>query len=118
MGAWGIEAWESDGAADWFRSFFDGIDVNARIEETFSDLDDTEQQVRAACYLLAVLGRVYVWPGDLEQLRELLDHGVQLLNGMLDEDYITDWEGDTRQAFQASVQEQIDQLNMRRAELL
>ena len=83
MGAWGTSPWDSDDAADWFSDFFEGIDVDARIEAALED-DDEYGQIRAACYMLTVLGRTYIWPGDLEALDELLERGIQLLTSMLE----------------------------------
>jgi hypothetical protein len=83
MGAWGSKPWDSDGAADWFRSFFEGIDVDARIDAAFAT-DDDYDQIRAASYLLAVLGRSYVWPGDLDRLDDHLQRGIDLLTQMVE----------------------------------
>lgn len=85
MGAWGSNPWDSDGAADWFGEFFAGIDVDARIDAAF-EYDDDYDQIRAACYLLAVLGRGYIWPGDLERLDGHLERGIEMLSEMVEED--------------------------------
>lgn len=37
MGAWGTEPWDNDAAADWFTSFFPGIDVDSRISAALED---------------------------------------------------------------------------------
>ncbi len=55
MGAWGTSPWDNDDAADWFTDFFDGVDVDARIAAAFDD-EDEHEQIRAACYMLNVLG--------------------------------------------------------------
>ncbi|GAA1323635.1 hypothetical protein ACFSWE_09445 [Leucobacter albus] len=95
MGAWGSKPWESDGAADWFAEFFEGIDVDARIDAAF-EYDDEYDQIRAAGYLLAVLGRPTVWPGDLERLDDHLERGIELLTEMIepDSDFRDLWEDD------------------------
>lgn len=85
MGAWGASPWDSDGAADWFAEFFEGIDVDSRIEAAL-EYDDEYDQIRAACYMLNTIGRIYVWPGDLEKLEEHLERGVKLLTAMLEPD--------------------------------
>lgn len=82
MGAWGSKAWENDRAADWFSSFFDGIDVDSRIADALEDEEDHER-IRATGHLLAVLGRAYVWPGDLERLDEHPKRAIALLTQML-----------------------------------
>jgi len=85
MGAWGASPWDSDGAADWFTEFFEGIDVDARIAAAL-EYDDEYDQIRAACYMLNTIGRIYVWPGDLEKLEDLLGRGMELLAAMLESD--------------------------------
>jgi len=85
MGAWGASPWDSDGAADWFTEFFEGVDVDARIAAAL-EYDDEYDQIRAACYMLNTIGRIYVWPGDLEKLEELLGRGIELLAAMLESD--------------------------------
>lgn len=95
MGAWGSAPWDTDGAADWFAEFFEGIDADARISEAF-EADDDYDRIRAAGYLLAVLGRGYIWPGDLERLDALLERGIELLSEMLepDSEFRELWEDD------------------------
>lgn len=95
MGAWGSAPWDTDGAADWFAEFFEGIDADARISEAF-EADDDYDRIRAAGYLLAVLGRGYIWPGDLERLDALLERGIELFSEMLepDSEFRELWEDD------------------------
>lgn len=95
MGAWGTAPWDSDDAADWFSSFFEGVDVEARIDDAFSDEEDYDR-IRAGSYMLSVLGRTYVWPGDLERLDELLERGIELLTAMISpgSDFREIWEND------------------------
>ncbi|MGO4205716.1 DUF4259 domain-containing protein [Rhodococcus sp. TAF43] len=83
MGAWGSAPWHNDAAADWFGDVFAGIDIDARIGDALEH-DDDYDRVRAACYLLAVLGHSMVWPGDLERLDGHLERGVELLTEMIE----------------------------------
>ncbi|QKT13676.1 hypothetical protein [Rhodococcus sp. W8901] len=83
MGAWGSAPWHNDAAADWFGDVFVGIDIDARIGDALEH-DDDYDRVRAACYLLAVLGHSMVWPGDLERLDGHLERGVELLTEMIE----------------------------------
>ena len=122
MGAWGTEPWDNDEASDWFGEFFQGIDANARIRETFLEFGDNQDRIRAACFILGTLGRVYVWPGDLDELKQLLERGTELLSRMLsplegDEDFVEAWTDEARPAVVASIQQQIAQLKERRAEI-
>ena len=84
MGAWGTEAWENDGAADWFGDTFDATGLARLVEEALNgDPEDDHEEIRAAAYMLVTLGRVYIWPVDdldrqlalairkLEAIREL-----------------------------------------------
>lgn len=95
MGAWGTAPWHTDGAADWFGAAFAGADLDARIDEAF-EYDDDYDRIRAACYLLAVLGRSTVWPGDLERLDGHLERGIDLLTEMIepDSDFRDLWDDD------------------------
>ncbi len=117
MGAWGYEPWANDAAGDWFDWFFDDLDVNARIRLVFNG-NDNQDKIRAACFLLGALGRVYVWPGDLDELKELLDEGIARLQRMIDPNgpdryYLESW-GDPDELV-TSVNEQIQELSARRA---
>jgi hypothetical protein len=122
MGAWGREAWNNDLAADWFHDFFKGVNANARIARAFKDQNDL-CVIRAACFILGSLGRVYVWPGDLDGLGELLDQGIALLTRMAkptaddldDDDFLEYWDDDPE--FRKGVRAQLAELRKRRAEL-
>jgi hypothetical protein len=122
VGTWGTEPWENDEAADWFGEFFEGIDVDARIEEAFAWEEDNQERIRAACFLLGALGRVYVWPGDLDRLKGLHERGIELLARMLepddeDESYVDRWPEEHRPAVTASIQQQIALLKERQAHI-
>jgi hypothetical protein len=122
MGAWGFEPWDDDLAADWFADFFKGVNANARLKKAFKDRNDLPV-IRAACFLLGTLGRAYVWPGDLDELKQLLEQGITLLSRMArpteedkdDDDFLEYW--DDTPAFLKAVRAQIVQLRQRRAEL-
>ncbi len=122
MGAWDTDPWGNDLAADWYASFFRGVKANARIRKAFKDKNDLPV-IRAACHLLGALGRVYVWPDDLDELRELLDQGMELLSRMArpskadreDDDFLEYWDDDPE--FRKSVRAQLAELRKRRADL-
>jgi hypothetical protein len=70
MGAWGTAAWDNDLAADWFGNLFDKTKLARHVEKAldYSDLEEYAAEIRAAAWVLATLGRVYVWPvSDLER---------------------------------------------------
>lgn len=118
MGAWGTAPWDNDAAADWFSGFFEGVDVDARIAAAL-ETDDDYDQIRAACYLLQVLGRSYVWPGDLTALGQHLRRGIDLLGRMLDPDdddmdFLELWDGNPEVV--AAVQDQVAELRARIAD--
>lgn len=118
MGAWGVEPWDNDSAADWFNAFFVGIDVDKRMEEALRlGPDDEFDELRAACYLLEVLGRIYVWPGDISRLDEYLRTGIRLLSEAIDPktewgEYFLDWWNNDPEMI-ASVKRQIQGLTAR-----
>jgi hypothetical protein len=122
MGAWDFEPWGNDLAADWFARFFKGVKANARIRQAFRDRNDLPV-IRAACFLLASLGRPYVWPGDLQELKELLNQGIGHLSRMVrpsaedreDNDFLEYWDDDPD--FLKAVRTQLRDLRQRRAEL-
>jgi hypothetical protein len=86
MGAWGAEAWENDGAADWFGDVMEATDLARYVEEALNlDLVDGHEEVRAAAHILVALGRVYVYPVDrldahlalaIKRLRQIIDERV------------------------------------------
>lgn len=112
MGAWGSAPWDTDGAADWFGNVFAGIDMDAHIDEAFKYEDDYDK-IRAAGYLLAVLGRSMVWPGDLERLDDHLEQGIELLSEMVEpgSDFRELWEDDADVI--AAVRDEIAELEAR-----
>ncbi len=119
MGAWGTAAWDNDTAADWFADFFGDLDLNGKIKKTF-DSEDGHGEIRAACFILGSLGRVYVWKGDLNELKVLLQQGIALLSKMIDandekNDFLEMFDNDAEVI--ASVQGQIKELQARRAEI-
>jgi hypothetical protein len=117
MGAWGVQPWDNDKAADWFADFFGDLDIGA-LRAAFKYYDDWEK-IRAACYVLQALGRVYVWPAEHhDDLKELLEKGIDHLDKMLhppdkDWDFLELW-GNNPEVI-ASVQQQLDELRARRA---
>lgn len=108
MGIWGVNPWDSDAAADWFASFFEGFDIDARLADAFDAPDDYEV-IRAACYILQVLGQSYVWPGDLDRLDVYLARGIELLTAMIDPEtgqaFLALWQGEP--AVVAAIAQQI-----------
>ncbi|MEJ5998772.1 DUF4259 domain-containing protein [Corynebacterium sp. H130] len=110
MGAWGAKPWENDHAADWFHAVFEGIDIDAHIDHAFECYDNYEE-IRAACYLLEVLGVPYIWPGKLDRLQEHIDTGIDLLTQMIapDSDFLELWDNDPRLIDE--IKEQIEALH-------
>lgn len=68
MSAWAASAWDNDSAADWFGDMFDATGLAKYVEETLErDVEEYHEEIRAAAYMVVVLGRVYVWPiNDLD----------------------------------------------------
>ena len=84
MGAWSSTFDGSDGAADWFADALKGCAIDAAIEKAFK-YSDTFDQMRAAAYLITVLGcSSYVWPGDLDKLDGFLLQAERELAAMIE----------------------------------
>lgn len=83
MGDWGIEPWQSDGAATWFAESLKATSFDEHIRNAFK-FAEGHQEIRAACHLLAGLGQPGVWPGQTLVLGEFLREGITLLTDMLD----------------------------------
>lgn len=89
MGAWGIEPWDNDGAADWFDDLFDKTGLARHIEAGLNlEIEDYHEEVRAAAYLVRKLARGYIWPADdIERIRALAaDRLQEILNRKLIEE--------------------------------
>ena len=86
MGAWGVEPWANDGAADWFGDTFDETGLAKKIEQTLNlDIDEYHEEIRAAAFLVRLLARTYIWPVDdidrhrtlaADRLQAIFDSGV------------------------------------------
>lgn len=119
MGAWDVEPWDNDRAADWYAEFFSDLKVD-EIHKAFQHYDDYEL-IRAACYVLQTLGRVYVWPANKhDDLDTLLEKGIELLTNMIhppneDWDFLELW--DENPDVIQSVERQIDELKARQAKI-
>jgi hypothetical protein len=118
MGAWGKNAWDSDDAADWFADALKGLKLDKKLDKVFAEPEDNYDAVRAAAYLLQVLGLAYVWPGDLERLDSHITRAIELLEAMIDPesddedmDFLELWDNDPE--IIESVREQIVVLTSR-----
>lgn len=86
MGDWSKEPWGNDEAADWFGLFWKNSDFSLLINEidNFSPKEERYDSVRSACYLLEVLGIVYVWPSQhMDILKKLLSKAISILENMI-----------------------------------
>lgn len=118
MGAWGTKPWDNDDAADWFNSTFDGIDIDTKINKALEFTYDNYDEVRAAAYLLDVLGVSYVWPGDSDKYEGHVKRALEILKAMIaedsddeDMDFLELWDSDPEVI--QGVKEQIDNLEKR-----
>ncbi|MFZ6798440.1 DUF4259 domain-containing protein [Undibacterium sp. Di24W] len=94
MGAWGVKAWDNDGAADWFGDIFDETRLAERVEQTLMlDVEDHYEEIRAAAYLIRLLGRTYIWPvDDIDRHRALAADRLQAIvdAGIFEDDEFND----------------------------
>lgn len=66
MGTWGTSAWDNDSAADWFGALFEKTKLAEYVENALLlDLAENTEIVRAAAYILVVLGRNFIWPAEV-----------------------------------------------------
>ena len=62
MGAWGLEPWANDAAADWLQ-MFDVTGLSQQIEDALElPAQDHADEIRVAVYVLLQLSESYVWP--------------------------------------------------------
>lgn len=88
MGHWGPEPWANDSAADWYDALFRSTQLAEHIELTLTlDLADHCDEVRAAAYLLLVLGRHETWPDDSRE--RCISIAIDQLNRALDQHLYT-----------------------------
>ena len=65
MGMWDFEAWGNDSAADWFGDLMEATKLREHwLNGIQGDAEDEYEEVRAAVWLFAQLGRTYIWPID------------------------------------------------------
>lgn len=88
VGHWGTEPGANDPAVDWYDALFGSTQLAAHIETTLTlDVVDHCDEIRAAAYVLLVLGRPETWPADsrkrclnvaIEQLKRALDQRLYM----------------------------------------
>lgn len=114
MGAWGVQPWDNDTAADWFGATMDGNPLVDRVDEALSS-GSSEQQY-AALWIVAKLGRAYIWPiARLDATLKLAKASVDaMLHGNDPDDLVEEFEGDvdlvsTLTALRDEIEERIPQ---------
>lgn len=112
MGTWGYEAWDSDEAVDWFKSTFNDLNLDNRIEEALR-YSDEYGRIRAVGYLLSVLAHSsYVWPGDPDlrtgHIQKALSYLREMIDPDSDSDFLALWDSDPQ--IVAQVQSEIASL--------
>ena len=84
MGAWGIEAWANDRAADWYDQLFEQTNLVDRIANTLAlDADEHCEEIRAAAKLVVMLNQPEIWPTGV--YRKLAAFGSNRLEQLLAE---------------------------------
>jgi hypothetical protein len=79
MGAWGLEPWDNDGAADFFGELWEGTPIVDRVIAAL-DGEDSEAAL-AALWLCSEICRNYVWP--IQRLAETIEHAIAAANRLL-----------------------------------
>ena len=88
MGAWGDEPWDNDDAAGWFADLISVKFVKQIDIALHKDPVDDHETIRAACYVLNVLGHNYIWPVD--KLQPQLNLAVLALEQILEAGVLAD----------------------------
>jgi hypothetical protein len=86
MGDWSFKPWGTDEAADWFHKFWKGKDISLLVDEieNFDPRAEGYERLRAAAYLLQVLGITFVWPVEHSgKLKPLLTKTVAILENFI-----------------------------------
>lgn len=92
MGAWGMDPWDNDGAADWFGDLWSD---STMVDGVLAALNvEGDEATVAALWLCSHLCRVYVWP--IDRLDETLDAGIaaaeRILAGEDEEGMVELWD--------------------------
>jgi hypothetical protein len=88
MGTWSEGPLGNDRAADWLGSLISGSGLRDHAVRALES--DDPQVVRAAAWLVARLGVVYVWPiATLDADRQLAREALEKL--LTDEDWLGSW---------------------------
>jgi len=85
MGYWGSAPWDNDYSADWFSGVMEKTEIGTALEDSLNKpVDDfTRDEIRGAVMLFILLGRTFVYDGDMyeehlnlciEKNRELMKH--------------------------------------------
>jgi hypothetical protein len=102
MGAWGMDPWDNDTAADWFGDLWDGTSMVDRVLAVLRA--DGDEATVAALWFCSELCRVYVWP--IDRYDETLDAAIaaadRILAGEDEEGLVEMWEDDP--AFVAQIE--------------
>lgn len=110
MGAWGPGPLQNDHAADWLHDLFEGTRFAERVADALAGGDPDE--VRAAAWLLGVLGKVYVWPIDrVDADRAAARAALEKL--LADEAWLSSWSD--RGEIEQALREQLDAIPVPRS---
>lgn len=94
MGYWDIAPWDNDEAADWFGSLMQKTRLARHVEETLTlDVMNNSAEIRAAAFIVRVLGKCYIWPiEDLDRHRALAADRLQAIidEGVYEQDEFND----------------------------
>ena len=105
MGAWGEGPYDNDTAADWLHEVFEETGFCERVIAGLAT--GRPDIVRAAAWVVGVLGEVYVWP--IDRLDDDRAEACRALEGLLaDEEWMGTW-GDRARA-EAALRAQLDAL--------
>ena len=109
MGMWEFEAWGNDSAADWFADLMDSTNLRQHwVKGIEAEPEEEYEEVRAAIWLFAQLGRTYVWP--IDHLDTDIETTIKAAEALL----ATEWLQEEVPEFLAKVSIDLDQIKVRR----
>lgn len=111
MGAWGLDPWDNDTAADWFADLWRDSPVVDRVLEALRQ--DGDESTVAALWLCSELCRVYIWP--IDRLDETVEAAIaaaeRILAGEDEEGLVEMWDDPD---FNAQIEELLETMRARR----
>lgn len=111
MGAWGLDPWDNDTAADWFGDLWTDTPM---VDRVLDALRQGDESTVAALWVCSQFCRVYVWPIDRidETVEAAIAAAEQILAGEDEEGLVEMWDDP---AFNAQIEGFLETMRGRRS---